>query len=101
MKKKTKKQMQTDIPVQEVELLNQRFWTVRVPPDTVTVLGKFILSGTMVLKNYGPAKIRINNGRREDIELESGATRIIYVHQHLEVLAIGDNALVVFEYMPE
>ena len=102
MKKKPTKQMQPEIPIQEAELLNHRFWTVRVLASEQKVLGEFITSGTMVLKNYGPDKILIDNGRRnEGIALESGDTRIIYVHQHVSVYSTGEkSALVVFEYIP-
>jgi hypothetical protein len=102
MKPKRKKQMQTEIPVQEAELLNHRFWTVRVPASELKVLGEYITSGTMVLKNFGPGKILINNGRQtEGLELESDDTRIIYVHQHVSVYTTGEkSALVVFEYIP-
>jgi hypothetical protein len=99
---KRAKQMQPEIPVREAELLNHRFWTVRVQASEQKVLGEFITSGTMVLKNYGPDKILIDNGRRnEGIALESDDTRIIYVHQHVSVYAAGEkSALVVFEYIP-
>jgi hypothetical protein len=60
MKTNSKKKMQPEIPVQEAELLNHRFWTVRVPPDTLTVLGNYIVSGTMVLKNYGMVRFWTN-----------------------------------------
>jgi len=101
MKQEHKKRVQPEIPDREAELLNHRFWTVRVPPATLTVLGSYIVSGTMVLKNYGPATIGINNGRREGLELKSGATRIIYVYQHVEVFTTDEkSALVVFEYIP-
>jgi hypothetical protein len=100
--KKTTKKLQLEIPLQEAELLNHRFWTVRVPASELKVLGEYITSGTMVLKNYGPGKILINNGRQtEGLELEPGETRIIYVHQHVSVYTTGEkSALVVFEYIP-
>ena len=94
--------MPLEIPVREAELLNHRFWTVRVQASERKVLGEFITSGTMVLKNYGPDKILIYNGRRnEGIALESGDTRIIDVYQHVSVYSTGEkSALVVFEYIP-
>jgi hypothetical protein len=103
MKTKTKptKQVPLEIPVQEAELLNHRFWTVRVPASELKVLGEYITSGTMVLKNYGPGKISINNGRRDGLDLESGETRIIFVYQQVSVFATEKSALVVFEYIPE
>jgi hypothetical protein len=102
MKPKHTKKLHPEIPVQEAELLNHRFWTVRVPPDTLTVLGEYITSGTMVLKNYGPGKILINNGRQtEGLGLECGATRIIFVYQEVALFTTDDqSALVVFEYIP-
>lgn len=101
MRTKSQKKLQPEIPDWEAELLNHRFWTVRVRPATLTVLGSYIVSGTMVLKNYGPATIAINNGRREGLELESGATRIISVYQRMEVFTTEEkSALVVFEYIP-
>ncbi len=94
-------EMPLEIPGREAELLNHRFWTVRVPASELTVLGEYITSGTMVLKNYGPATIFINNGRREGLELESGETCIIFVYQHVGVYTTGEkSALVVFEYIP-
>jgi len=102
VKTKYTKKIQPEIPVQEAELLNHRFWTVRVQASELKVLGEYITSGTMVLKNYGPDKILIDNGRRnEGIALESGDTRIIYVYQHVSVYSNGEkSALVVFEYIP-
>ena len=102
MKTKSTKKLQPEIPVREAELLNHRFWTVRVPASELKVLGEFITSGTMVLKNYGPDKILIDNGRHnEGIALESGETRIIYVYQHVSVYSTGEkSALVEFEYIP-
>lgn len=100
--KKTTKKLQLEIPLQEAELLNHRFWTVRVPAGELKVLGEYITSGTMVLKNHGPDKILIDNGRQnEGLSLESGETRIIYVYQHVSVYADGEkSALVEFEYIP-
>jgi len=94
--------MPLEIPVREAELLNHRFWTVRVQASERKVLGEFITSGTMVLQNYGPDKILIYNGRRnEGIALESGDTRIIDVYQHVSVYSTGEkSALVKFEYIP-
>jgi hypothetical protein len=102
MKTKPTKKLQPEIPVEEAELLNHRFWTVRVPPDTLKVLGEYITSGTMVLKNFGPGKILINNGRQtEGLGLERGETRIIYVYQEVALFTTGEkSALVVFEYIP-
>lgn len=102
MKTKSTEKLQPEIPVQEAELLNHRFWTVRVLAGELKVLGEYITSGTMVLKNYGPDKILIDNGRQnEGLGLESGDTRIIYVRQHVSVYANGEkSALVVFEYIP-
>ena len=102
MKTKPTKKLQPEIPVQEAEFLNHRFWTVRVQASEQKVLGEFITSGTMVLKNYGPGKILIDNGRQnEGIALESGDTRIIYVYQHVSVYSTGKkSALVAFEYIP-
>jgi len=102
MTKKPTKQMPLEIPVREAELLNHRFWTVRVQASERKVLGEFITSGTMVLQNHGPDKILIDNGRRnEGIALESGDTRIIDVYQHVSVYSTGEkSALVKFEYIP-
>jgi hypothetical protein len=83
-------------------LLNHRFWTVGVPASEPEVSGEYITSGPMVLQNYGPGKILINNGRQnEGLELKSGETRIIDVYQHVSVCTTGEkSALVVFEYIP-
>jgi hypothetical protein len=102
MTKKPTKQMPLEIPVREAELLNHRFWTVRVQASEQKVLGKFIASGTMVLKNYGPGKILIDNGSLNGgLALESGDTRIIYVYRHVSVHATGEKSVLVeFEYIP-
>jgi hypothetical protein len=102
VKTKSTKKMQPEILDREAELPNHRFWTVRIPASEQKVLGEFITSGTMVLQNHGPDKILIDNGRRnEGIALESGDTRIIYVHQHVSVYSTGEkSALVEFEYIP-
>ena len=102
MKSKNAKQVPLEIPVREAELLSHGVWTVRVLAAELKVLGEYITSGTMVLKNYGPGKMLVNNGRQnEGIELESGDTRIIYVYQHVSVYTTGEkSALVAFEYIP-
>lgn len=101
MKTKITTKVQPKIPTQETELVDHRFRTVRVQPGVVTVLGSYIGSGTMVMKNYGPGPIGINYGRPEGIELEPGATRIIHVYQHVEVFTTDEkSALVEFEYIP-
>jgi hypothetical protein len=102
VKTKGKKQLPLEISDWEAELLSHGVWTVRVPPATLTVLGEYITSGTMVLRNCGPDKILIDNGRQnEGIALESGDTRIIYVYQHVSVYSNGEkSALVAFQYIP-
>jgi hypothetical protein len=96
-----KKKAQIEIPDREAALVDSRFRTVRVQPGPPTVLGSYIVSGTMVLKNHGPGTIMIKNGRREDIVVEPGAPRIIYVYQHVEVFTTDEkSALVEFEYIP-
>lgn len=98
---KPKKKAQIEIPDREAALVDSRFWTVRVQPGPPTVLGHYIVSGTMVLKNHGPGTIMINNGRREDIVVEPDLSRIITVVEHVEVFTIDEKtALVEFEFIP-
>jgi hypothetical protein len=100
-KTKEKKKAQIEIPDREAALVDRKFWTVRVQPDTLTVLGSNIVSGTMVLKNYGSGTIRINNGTRETIELELGVPRIISVYHQVELFTTDEkSALVEFEFLP-
>ena len=105
MKKKTK--VENTLPIQEStpQIPSGNFWTMRIEPGKPSVLGKDLWPATMVLKNYGPAKIAIDTGYgfgENQLELLPGSVRVFATHNKVEVATIDANsALLEFEYMPK
>ena len=53
------------------------------------------------MQNYGPGSIMVDTGSRDDVELESGATRIMFALSTREVATTdGKPALLEFEFIP-
>lgn len=62
-------------------------------PDTSSVLGRDIPRGVLTVKNWGPSRIKVQNGYgpAEMTELEAGQVRLIRIYGKIEVENAGDH----------